>query len=79
MKMHDIFTKTVIGRQIHAAAEPEYRCEIRLILGRMRDEIAHVHVCRRAVWVARVHDQRHTHGFVGAAGQFGAVRRRRGR
>ena len=65
----------VVGRQVHAAAEPHHR---RLAFGQRREH-AHVHVHRGHVRVARVHHQRHAHRLERRAGQLGPVLRGRGR
>ncbi len=68
-----IFLEAVVGREVHAAAEPP---EV------ARGEAAHVHVHGRAIGIARVQDQRHAHGFVGEAAELrtrGGGRRRQAR
>ena len=57
VKVHRIFTKTVVGGEIHAAAKPENRCQIGLVFGWVGHKVAHIHMYCGAVWVARVHDQ----------------------
>ncbi len=74
MKMHGVFRKAVIGREIHAAAEPPDG-----ITAFFRgDKTAHVHVRGGAVGIARMQHQRNTHGFPFASRQLGAVRGGRG-
>ncbi len=65
-----VFLEAVIGRQVHAAAEPEHRVGAVL----HRDEHAHVHVHRGGIGVARMEHQRHAHRLPAPAGQLGAVR-----
>jgi hypothetical protein len=59
----------VVGRQVHAAAEPHHG----RLAGRQRGEHAHVHVHRGHHRVARVEHQAHAHGLERRAGQFGPV------
>ena len=74
VEMPGIFLEAVVGRQVHAAAEPPDRFLARLL----GDEEAHVHVRGRAVGVARMEHQRDTHRLPAATRQFGAVRGGRG-
>jgi len=69
VEVRRVFSEAVIGRQVHAAAEPPDR----LGVGALGDEAAHVHVHRWHVWVARVEDQRHAHRLEAAPGQLGPV------
>src|SRR3984893_15520763 len=66
MKMLGIFLVAVIGREIHAAAEPKQR----RLAGFRCDQQAHVHVHGRAVRIARMHDERHAHCLETTPGQL---------
>jgi hypothetical protein len=70
MEMARVVLEAVVGRKVHAAAEPPD------VAG---GKEAHVHVHRGAIRVARVQDQRHAHRFERASGELrprGARRRR---
>jgi hypothetical protein len=69
MEMARIVLEGVIGRQVHAAAEPPHGF-FAFLFG---DEEAHVHVRGRAIRVARMQYQRDAHGFPAAAGELGPV------
>lgn len=56
----------VVGRQVHAAAEPPDRI---LAFGRGFEE-AHVHVHGGRIRITRMQHQRHAHRFPGASRQF---------
>ena len=71
MEVRGVFLEAVVGRQVHAAAEPPDRLLRRVLLG---DEEAHVHVRGRAIGIARMQHQRDAHRLPAAAGQFGAMR-----
>ena len=66
MEMPRVLLEAVVGRQVHAAAEPPDG------VAPGRDEEAHVHVHRRAVGIARMQHQRHAHRLAGAAGELRA-------
>src|SRR5207302_2671208 len=70
MEMAGVVFEAIVGREVHAAAEPP---------GRRRAEEAHVHVHRRAVRIARVQNKRHAHRVVLLAGELRPRRRRRRR
>src|SRR5579859_1006454 len=77
MKVHRVFLESIIRRQVHAAAEPGNG------LGPdfFRHEVAHVHVHRGHIRVARMQDQGHAHGLERPAsevGPCGSGRRRQG-
>jgi hypothetical protein len=74
VEMAHVLLEGVVGRQVHAAAEPPHRI---LAFGQ-RDEAAHVQVHGGAIRIARMQYQRHAHGLEAAAGQLGAMRSRRG-
>ena len=79
MEVHGIRLEAVIGREIHATAEPPDRLAHGVIRQRVGDEEADVHVHRGHERVARMQHQRHAHRFEAAPGQFrpaGAGRRR---
>src|SRR5258705_7571489 len=63
MEMVRIVRKAVVGREIHAAAEPP---------GVAGTEEAHVHVHRRAVGIARMEHERKPHRVVGTASELRA-------
>ena len=69
VEMRRVGLDAVVRRQVHAATEPGHDLAV---LAR-RGEHPHVHVHRRHMRVARVHDQRHAHRLERRAGQFGPV------
>jgi hypothetical protein len=69
MEMHRVLFEAVVGRQVHAAAEPAHGLAAR----RQRGQHAHVHVHGGHIGVARVEHQRHAHRLEGGAGQLGAM------
>src|SRR6266571_3215532 len=66
-----VLLESVVGSQVHSAAEPPYR----LALRPCRDQKPQVQVNGRDIRVARMQHQRHAHGFEGAAGalEYAAV------
>ena len=72
MKVHRIFLKSVIRRQVHSTAKPAHRCAA---IKRGGDDHADIHVHRRHIRVARVKHQRHTQRLEGCARQLGPVLR----
>ncbi len=75
VKVHCVFLKAVVGRQVHAAAKPAHGCLAGVACGNH----AHIHVNGRHVRVARVKHQRHAHGLKGRTCQLGPVLGGRGR
>src|SRR4029077_17451228 len=62
MKMDRVVGETVIGREIHSAAEPP-SIVVSLRSRRMRDERADVHVHRGDIRIAGMQDARHADGL----------------
>ena len=69
MPVQRVLVARVIRRQVETAAEPPHR----LIVRRVRDDEAHVGVRGRHVRIARMYDERHTHGFEGSPGELGSA------
>src|SRR5881628_3606680 len=63
VEMLRVFLETVVRREIHAAAEPPHVAS---------GDIARVQVNGRAVGIARMQDERHTHRFPRPASEVGA-------
>ena len=76
VEVRGVFLEAVVGREVHAAAEPHDR----LSTARQRGEHAHVHVHRRHVRVRRVEDERDAHRLERRLGEVGGavLGRRRG-
>src|SRR3546814_11589977 len=75
MPMLRIVFKSVVRRQVEAAAEPpDWQC-----VRRFSDEETHVRMHGRHVRIARMKDQRHSHRAKAAPGEFRTILRRRRR
>src|SRR5258708_621706 len=66
MKVHSVFFERIVGRKIHAATKPPDVCNP-FFSG---NEETDIHVHSRHKWVARMDNQRDTHGFETPAGEL---------
>ena len=59
VKVFAVLVNTIVGGEIKAAAKPPYR----ILIWRLRNKTAHIHMGGGRFWIARMKHQGDTHGL----------------